>query len=439
MAKVSKQQPKVEFNSSAQTGALLRLKVSRALAFVVVVLPAVLIFGVGFIGYKIGNHATSPSVTANKSDLLTPGNSNSGALRSGAWGTLAAHAITLQIPDEYLKTTANPIRTNSRWVFKGFSRNRILNLFASAGLSAEELRTLSATNYWQVMTNQIVITPPHSVVLGLTPQARSIIYTVLAQFPENALQHSPFFWKTKDEAAFFSNPDLSEPAKTLIRQMSYQKGNLTAFADLETLIATLQGSEAELVKILKPLSAKPATLAKLQITPETDMDAMVRYWGVGGLTKVMEPALEAVTRIPRGRTVTFLAVLPQFARQRLNIYPGSQDNDGMDGIWTAFNFFANALEATNTAPSFWGEKLNTDYFSVFTDPRYGDVLIISRPTGEVVQAGVYLADDLVFTRIGSTRWDPWTIMTVADLQEVSGLRLEHQEIPTISYYRNRSF
>jgi hypothetical protein len=352
---------------------------------------------------------------------------------------LEAHPITLQIPDEYLKTMVKPGPLTPRWVFKGFSRNQILKLFASAGLGEEELRALSDTNRWQLLTNKIVITPPHSVVRALSPQARSIIYTVLAQFPENPLQHSPFFWKSKDEAAFFSNPDLSEPAKALIRQLSYQKGNLTAFADLETLIATLPVSEAEAVKILKPLSAKPATLAKLQITPETDMDAMVRYWGVGGVTKVMAPALEAVTRIPQGRTVTFLAVLPPFARQRLNIYPGNDDNDGMDGVWTAFNFFADAPEAANPAPSVWGDKLNTDYFSVLTDPRYGDILIISRPTGEVVQAGVYLADDLVFTRIGPTRWDPWTIMSVADLQEVSGLRLAHQEIPTVSYYRNRIF
>lgn len=440
MAKFSKQQSKEESNSAAQSGALLRLRVSRTLAFILVVLPAVLIFGVGFIGYKIGSHSAPPPVTTSKLGGTAPGHGDAAELRSGVWGALTAHPITLQIPDEYLIGMIKSDRTTSpRWVFKGFSRKRVLNLFASAGLGEAELQVLTDTNHWQLLTNQIVITPPHSVVLALSPQTRSIIYTELAQFSENALQHSPFFWKAKDEAAFFSNSSLPESAKSLLRQLSYQKGNLMAFADLETLLATLPVSETELLHILKPLSTKPAVLAKLRLTPETDMDALVRYWGVGGLTKMMEPALEAATRIPQGRTATFLAILPPFARQRLNIYSGGGDDDGMDGLWTAFNFFANVPEAANAAPKFWSNKINTDYFSVFTDPRYGDIMLITRPTGEVVQAGVYLADDLVFTRIGPTRWEPWTIMTVADLQEISGLRLAHQELPTISYYRNRIF
>jgi hypothetical protein len=159
---------------------------------------------------------------------------------------------------------------------------------------------------------------------------------------------------------------------------------------------------------------------------------------VAGLTKTMQPALEAVTRIPQGRAVTMLAILPPFARERLNTYSGTtNDNDGQDGFWTTFNFFNDKPEASGTTPAMWSRRLITDYFNVFADPRYGDILVISRPSGEVIQTAVYLADDLVFTRLGPTRWEPWAVMSVADLLEISAIRLAHQEIPNVSYYRNR--
>lgn len=436
MAKVSQQQPKVESNLSSRPEAL-RLKASRGIVFVLVVLPALVVFGAGFAGFWIRSRPPGASVPVPHVPAL-PGNLKTPAPHVGPWGLLAAQPTVLQIPDECLQR-AQPIATTPRWVFKGYSRHRILALFASANLSEDEQRMLSDTNHWQVQPQQIIITPPRAVILALTPPARSIIYTALAQFPENPLHHSPFYWKTKDEAELFAPPVFSEPVKALIRQLSYQKDNLSLFADLEALAPVLPTVEADRVKILKQLSSKPAVIARLHLTPETDVEAMMRYWGVAGLTKVMQPALEAVTRIPQGRTVTFLAVLPPFARERLNTYPDTTDNDGMDGFWTAFNFFNEQPEPVVTDTAHWGRKLNADYFSVFADPRYGDILVVARPTGEVLQAAVYLADDLVFTRIGPTRWEPWSIMTVADLMEISAIRLSHQEAPAISYYRNRIF
>lgn len=438
MAKVPQQESKVKPHPSSQSG-ILRLKMSRAFTLIMVLMPAALIFGIGWIGFQLGSRAATSSAAAVTPGLQTTNRLKAAALRPGPWGSLEQQPITLQIPDENLTDLAKLRTATPQWVFKGYSRNQILKLFSGAGVTGEELRLLSDTNHWRVGSDQIVIAPPDSVVRALSPAARSIIYTVLAQFPENVFQHSPFFWPTKEEAAFFAHACLTEPIRDLIRQLSYQKGNLWVFADLESLVANVKMSDSQLIQVLKLLSTKPAVLAKLRVTPETDVDAMIRYWGVGGVTRVMEPALEAVSRIPQGRTVTFLAVLPPFARERLNTYPEISDNDGMDGNWTAFNFFNSRPGPINPEAGAWGRKLNADYFNVFTDPRYGDIVILSRPTGEVVQAAIYLADDLVFTRLGPSRWEPWLIIRLADLQEISGLRLAHQEIATVSYYRNRVF
>lgn len=436
MAKVPQQQSKVKDVSSSRE-AVIRFQASRGAILLLVVLPALLMFGAGFLGFAVRSRSeTMPVFAANPPPEL---NAAPAALRNGPWGALEVQPVTLQIPDECLAAVTNQIPAGPRWVFKGYARHRVSALFASAGLTEEEQRALSDTNCWQCLPNCVVVAPPRSVVLGLPASARAIIYSALGQFPDNPMQHSPFFWKTQEEREFLARAGCSEAVRELVQQLAYQKGNLTLFADWEVLLQSLPSGSADSSRILKQLSSRPAVIANLHLTPETDLNAMIRYWGVGGLTKFTAPALEAVTRIPQGRAVTVLAVLPPFARERLNTYPCTTDNDGRDGGWTAFNFFQERPEPVAADPAQWGRRLNADYFSVFADPRYGDIVVISRPNGEVVQAGVYLAGDLVFTRLGPTRWEPWCVMTVADLLEVSAIRLAHQEAPAVSYYRNRIF
>jgi hypothetical protein len=414
------------------------LKASRGLVALLIVLPAVLVFGAGFAGYWAGRLASAPPPVSPPFSLPKD-NSAAPAIQVGPWGALSAQPITLELPDESLAAVDDLISTPPRWVFNGFARHRVMALFASAGLSEAEQQALSAPEQWQIEPQRIILTPPPEVVLGLTPAARAIIYTVLAQFPENFRHQVPFFWKASEEAKLLAHPAFSAEARTLLRQLSYPKGNLTLFADWNVFLQKLTGSETQRREMLQVLSRRPATVAKLHLTPETDLEAMMRYWGVAGLTKIMQPALEAVTRIPQGRTVPFLAVLPPFARERLNTYPGSADASRQDSFWTAFNFFSLRPEPVVTDPAHWARKLSAEYFSVFADPRYGDILVVARPNGEVVQAAVYLADDLVFARPGTMPWEPWVILSVADLLEVSAIRFAHQEIPNVSYYRNRIF
>jgi hypothetical protein len=437
MAKHSRQQSKVAFAPSSPAPAL-RLKASRGLVALLIVLPAVLVFGAGFAGYWAGRLASAaaavpPTPSSANNDSASP------AVRVGPWGALSAQPITLELPEESLAAVDQLISAPPRWVFNGFARHRVLALFASAGLSAAEQHALSEPGRWQIEPQRIVITPPPDVVVGLAPAAHAIIYTVLAQFPENLQQQAPFFWRAREEAELLAHPAFSPEARELLRQLSYPKGNLMLFADWSVFVQKLAVPEAKRREMLQVLSRRPATVAKLHLTPETDLDAMMRYWGVAGLTKVMQPALEAVTRIPQGRTVPFLAVLPPFGRERLNTYPGATDATGQDSFWTAFNFFSLRPEPVVTDPAHWARKLGAEHFSVFADPRYGDILVIARPNGEVVQAAVYLADDLVFARTGATPWEPWVILSVADLLEVSTIRLAHQEIPNVTYYRNRIF
>lgn len=435
MGAVPKKQKKEKVPEARRT---FRIKANRGIVLLLVILPAAFLFGAGWLGFWIHNQ-WRPTLDLTQTPPPTPTDGTAEATAVGPWGTLEVQPTVLQIPNECLASLAAVAAAPPSWVFKGCTAEQVRGLFSSAGLMPAEREALDDRRNWKVMPDRVIVSPPAAVLLSLSPTARGNIYSVLAKFPENPLQHSPFYWKTRDEAQLLANPVLLPEARALIQKLSYNCGNLTLFADLGILEQHLSVNSRELAAIQKLLSRRPAVLPQLSITPETDVDLLMHYWGVGGLAKVLQPALTAISRIPRGRTVSLLAVLPPFARARLNTYPGGHNDLKTDEYATAFSFFNDspALETVDAAN--WSHRLNSDYFEVFTDPRYGDVVVVSQPNGDVVQTAVYLADNLVFTRNGPTPWDPWLIMSIPDLLDVSAIRMPHLETSKLSYFRNRNF
>src|SRR5690349_1894209 len=191
MAKVSPPQSKDKAQPSLRPGAL-RLNASRGMVLLMVVLPALFVFGAGYFGFWL---RTSKAVAAARVPAVRDESSLPVGLSAGPWGLLESQPTLLRIPDECLKDFKPA--TAPRWVFKGTSMQQVLSFFASVGLSDDKLLVLSDPNLWEVQPQQVVLHPPLSLILALVPTERSVIYTTLAQFPENVMQHAPFFWKTK--------------------------------------------------------------------------------------------------------------------------------------------------------------------------------------------------------------------------------------------------
>lgn len=397
--------------------------------------------GTGWVGFRLGkrtHHTVSKTEVTRNMRGAEAGRFASYGLELGPWGNLQCQQIVLQIPEECLAVLPPAGKAPPTWWFKGYSSAALEELLQRAGLSEAEKRDLLNTDHWSKSPGGILLRPSATTILSLSMEARSVLYSALAPSRENISQYAPFFWQTADEKSFFSGAMISEKAKSLIQRLSYRKGNLSLFADLGTLLEQFP-DRTERIKIQKLLSSQPAVLVKLDITPESDIDGLIRYWGVGGLAKMEEPVLESAAKIPGGRSISLFAMLPAFARERLNTYPNANAGNLTDSLWSAFNFFKDQPDAPPANGSFWNEQLKENYFPVFSDPRYGDILIVSRPDGSVVRAAVFLAGDLVFTRNGTSAWDPWIITTVPQMLEVCSIRLADQETPSVSYYRNKNF
>jgi hypothetical protein len=57
----------------------------------------------------------------------------------------------------------------------------------------------------------------------------------------------------------------------------------------------------------------------------------------------------------------------------------------------------------------------TEYIHVVGRPTLGDIFVFSRPDGRVIHSCVYIADDIVFTKNGSSSVMPWILMNLSDV------------------------
>src|SRR5690606_38074055 len=97
----------------------------------------------------------------------------------------------------------------------------------------------------------------------------------------------------------------------------------------------------ESTRLLKTLARKSTLMLKLRITPDTDIEALERYWSFPG-SKDIVPLLTSLKQRGTSTTLDIVHLLPRFARARLYSYP-SPDEPGsmsyMDCHWTVLNFF----------------------------------------------------------------------------------------------------
>ena len=132
----------------------------------------------------------------------------------------------------------------------------------------------------------------------------------------------------------------------------------------------------------------------------------------------VRPMLEALKRLPRGGTLSLMYLLPPFARERLYTFPSppAPGEPIPDCLWSTFNF-------SNVTPDnrFFDmaeclRHIDHDFYKIAQPGLCGDVLLFKNNKGEIRHSAVYLAADLVFSKIGKNYTMPWTIMRISDLQ-----------------------
>ena len=336
--------------------------------------------------------------------------------RPGPWGDLAITRVLIE-PPESLLPLPSAIAAPHVWTIRGLSSEQLRLWFEGVPLSPELRTAVANPTRWEVRGDTIVIRPGDDVVAALTPEARSRIYTLLSEFPENSAQNAPFRFRADVADEWFRDSDLEPRTIELVKKFLYQRGTSLLFSDTNLVLPRIS-TQAERMRLIKTLSRKSTLMVQLRLHPDSDVEALAAYWGRGQRSRDIAPLLRSLQPKEGVATIDLIHLLPRMPRQLLYTYPlpNEKGSDSfMDCHWTSLNFFNLHPEPLYEDIAALQQSFAIDYFLLTSKPTFGDILLFTRPDNSVIHSCVYLADDIVYTKNGAQPNAPWILMALSDV------------------------
>lgn len=363
------------------------------------------------------------------------------AASRGPWGRLTLTPIIVSPPLEYVAADwGRPEPGQYRWYFPGTGPDMLRAFLSSTGLTADQAARLESTARPDERIRGLTITPDPELLRQLTPEVRSRIYTQLARTHLNADQANSFRFFGGTAEAWLAHSLISPETRALIEPLIYRDGDIMHFADAEIVLDQVTDA-AERQKLAKVLLRQPTMLVRLAVDATSEVSTLADYWGRGGRSTDVRPLLESVAAPGDDAEIDIIHLLPAFARNRLYRYPRLTAEDLnkpalVNCLWSSLNFFNDEpddrfldLDASLT-------ELKTNYYIVESNYQLGDVIALLDGEGDLFHVVVYIADDLVFTKNGTSPVAPWTIMP---LQRVKDYYRNQSQDPRLIYHRRNIF
>jgi hypothetical protein len=338
---------------------------------------------------------------------------------SGPWGALTLTPIVISPPLEYVSTDFSPVRQPT-WHFPAVTPDALEALLVELGVPAGTATAIRATARAETRMGGIVVFPAPEIVEGLGPDVRARLYERLGRQGYNYDQTHPFRFEGGSFDSWFDGSLISPTTRRLVEPLIYREREYLYFADLP-LVRQRVGDEDEIRRLVKTLYRQATVLVELTVDDQARIDDLATYWGLGGRRTDLRPLLESVASAGGERSVDVAHLLPSFARNHLYRYPRVSTADYSRPIianclWTALNFFGDEPDDRYLDVPYALDRLRNDYHVIQSELRLGDIIGFVDPEGDLYHAAVYVADDLVFTKNGTTPMAPWTLMTIEGLK-----------------------
>jgi len=355
---------------------------------------------------------------------------------AGPWGRLTVVPVVVSPPLEYVAADWGRSQEPDAWYFPGTSPELLEAFLVSTGLSTEQVARLRASVHPQPDIRGLVMTPDTELVRSLSHEVRARLYGQLAKSPLNFDQSNSFRFLGKSSEDWLGGTAISRETRRLVEPLIYRDGEFLNFADPEVIRAAVP-DPAELRRLAKALLRQATVLVRLSINQDSELDALADYWGRGGRRIDLRPLLESVVGAGPDRSIDIVHLLPTFARHHLYRYPKVSTADYAkpllaNCLWTALNFFRAEPDDRFLDVNVALETLRRDYYVVEHGFQLGDVIGFVDDEGDLFHVAVYLADDLVFTKNGTSPMAPWTIVSTEYLK---GYYRRHADDMRLIYHR----
>ena len=356
----------------------------------------------------------------------------------GPWGRLTVTPIVISPPLEYVSTDWGPPGPPV-WYFPNMTADQIQGALVGAGLPAGTAASIRTTAVPESRINGLAVQPSPAVVAALSPEVRASLYTLLARTRANYAQLHPFRFEAPTSDGWFRGSLIAPGTREQVDPLLYRDGAFLFFADLALLRDRLD--REELRRLMKTLYRQSTVLASLAVPAEADLEGLAEYWGRGGRRTDLRPLLESVVDARGERAIDITHLLPAFARNHLYRYPEISPADLARPIianclWSALNFFSAEPDDRFLDVPYALERLREDYHVIQHGLELGDLIAFVDAEGDLFHIAVYVADDLVFTKNGTTPMAPWTLMSLASLQ---GYYRPLVSDPRLIYHRRNDF
>ena len=347
------------------------------------------------------------------------------------WGELEITPLVLDRPEETFVT--NAWDSVIRWSFPNKSVEQVRSLINASDLTQEQREALLANNRWEQTTNGCRILPPVQVVVDMNASARERIYSVLAESPENTNQFWAFFHRADGLNEWLSDSDLPPEAIELARRLCYAKYQRVYFAD--TQVFELMRSPDETRRLVRTLTRVPTLIMELRLTRESDIDALISYWGRFRKRDELNELLRSLARVPGGASINVSYFMPPVPRLRLYTYPDPDASARHDCFWTSFNFFYDQPQHNPANPADYNELLRSGFTPVTGQARFGDILLLLEAGEIAAHMCVYVAADVVYTKNGVDAKQPWALMR---MKEIKAMYATDKPVEWRAFRRNDS-
>lgn len=345
-----------------------------------------------------------------KSIIETPDSSTN-------WQKWEYTTIKLERPDDtFPPMDIKPL--DILWIFEQKTASDVEQLIKSCNLDPVLEKSLLDKSRWKIELSGTMVSPTPEAVKNLPLEARQKIYSVLRNNPANFFHYNPFRLSADDVDDWLSNSGLSPENQMLFRHISWKEGNVILFYDFQ-LFEHIVKNPQEKRAVAKSLSQIPALLMNLKITPQTDIDTVVKYFKKGGSGPEMRSFLESLKKLPNGKSISVSFLLPSFAKIRLYTYSKYQEGKKpYDCFYSAMNFFNNTPDDRFLDGDYIQQVLHSQYYNVGTNYTYGDLIMLIEEDNKAIHMCVYIADDVVFTKNGAQDLQPWILMKLPDMLKI---------------------
>lgn len=351
------------------------------------------------------------------------------------WGQLFVQDITIEQPTEYVSFEPTGER-KTLWFFGACNASQTANILSSAGLSDAEVAAFLHKDRTTKVATGTTIAPTETMILGLKAEMRAKLYRELARWPENKLCVAPYHLTAEPIEPIFASKSIKPETIDLIRSLTFQRGGITCFSDVNLVLNRLSSAE-EKISLLQSLTYQQATLVQVHINDQTDINQLLGYWGAVPevRSKDLRPLLESIQKTPEGFNLSLLYFLPPFARERLFTFPfpSKPGDTKMDCHWTALNFFNATTDDRYQDTAYASAYVNENFYQIGAATQCGDLIFLRDSSGAIVHSAVHIAADIVFTKNGINYAQPWILMRMKHLLTV----YTQEKPPEVIYYRRK--